>query len=125
MIDMNASIEEIMNECDYIAEVKGEAEADYSYARHNERRTNDHTFGKNYSKNARNFRNNEDRLVKPHMKTAEDYRSRECYAKEDRKHYDKEDKNHDKKIFKKISNDYDKRHANESASIFDPLFNQI
>jgi hypothetical protein len=124
MIDMNRSIEDIMNECDYIAEVKGEAEANYGAERRYESRTHNHRIGGKMAQRAHDARTGNTIGVshdkyKP-MKTAGDYIDRRNNAKKLRA------SNHKVESLNNTIRSYEKSiSSNESASIFDDLLDLV
>jgi hypothetical protein len=124
MIDMNMSIEGIMQECDYIAEVKGEAEADYGRIKNDERSSHNHIIGKDVvyytNRSVKSGKTADGRDNYTPMRTSDDYRNRYTDAALRRNRNRKADK-----IYNKMRNDNKKTSTNESASIFDSLFDQI
>jgi hypothetical protein len=129
MIDMNASIESIMQECDYIAmnEFKGDAELGYAKARDYERSTHMHINGKKnhrgavnqYSSKSDNSKNRSEAITNhPFVKD-----TRNAYKMRVRDNIDGAKNLHNALDRKR---DLNKKEAiKESASIFDPLFDQI
>jgi hypothetical protein len=116
MIDMNMSIVNIMSECDYIAEVKGEAELAYSNARGAEKGTHDHDYGKYYSKTARSSIM-DGRNGNGPMKNKDDYAYRSSLAAHEKMMQDKREARYDRKR--------DKKKAANESSIFDDLLNLV
>ena len=121
MIDMNGSIESIMQECDRIAfnEFKGDAEYAYATARDYLRGSGNHSSGKLASKNAKNTISkahyDSSPINKPFYDDNKDYsRYAKIEARQTHKFIDAERKERKAKAAK-----------NESASIFDTLLDQV
>jgi hypothetical protein len=128
MIDMNQSIESIMQECDYIAEVKGEAEVNYNRIRQHEYETGDHRDGngKYYGRAIKNIRNGRmdsgKSLNGGNMRTADDYKMRRDIAKHAKEFGDEQISGHSK-VREGNRKAYEKLH--KESSIFDDLLDLV
>jgi hypothetical protein len=143
MIDMNQSIEAIMQECDYIAEVKGDSEIGYSVGRNMSYGTNKHEYGLRWNGNdagylEKGYRSGRARAVERKqtggMKTAEDYRSTVSALKKNKDKADISNNKHEewrrkKQEFHGVSgNSNDRKRARRAAnesSIFDDLLDLV
>ena len=135
MLDLNGSIESIMQECERIAfnEFKGEAEVAYANRRSNETQTHSHGYGKTFSRSGRNAvsNNNHNASYTPErLKGRNKEETRSNYNHQVAYHKLVADvENRDIDMYKdpvahSIAK-HNKKVNKESASIFDTLLDQV
>ena len=129
MIDMNGSIESIMEECDRIAfnEFKSDVDLYYKY-----RRAAEHQSGMHDKRGVMNYKSRADKTRDYGTGTNTGYRNSSDEIPRnarDKKYIDYDNKNSSGNVDSNIRNREDVRNhrksKNESASIFDTLLDQV